>query len=194
MDAEKTNGAEVAQPASAGSLLQGTYKLVQSLPRLDDQLTLLLAHRRKVLRQSRELRDEFNNEFEKLMRGAEEPPVKILQQIARTASGQSPSTPTVTGSFQKMNELMQSLQRDEEQINGLLAQRRWNIQQLKEARELISNELDRLIRGNEDLPSKLLKDVREDAPVPERQPAVPAQGILAQGVLAVTRDSVPVEA
>jgi hypothetical protein len=55
------------------------------LQRLDAQLTSLLEQRRKIQDELSSVQSQINDEFDRVMRQAEETPARILSEIADTA-------------------------------------------------------------------------------------------------------------
>jgi len=84
MQGENT-GRESNSPAVG--LFQKAHGKMVMLQRLDAQLASLLEQRRKIQDELSSVQASINDEFDRVMRAAEETPARILSEIAEGAHG-----------------------------------------------------------------------------------------------------------
>src|SRR6476620_7864894 len=80
---------ETASNSPAVGLFQKAHGKMVMLQRLDAQLASLLEQRRKIQDELSSVQASINDEFDRVMRAAEETPARILSEIAEGASGNS---------------------------------------------------------------------------------------------------------
>ena len=83
----ETTARESNSPAVG--LFQKAHGKMVMLQRLDAQLASLLEQRRKIQDELSSVQASINDEFDRVMRAAEETPARILSEIAEGASGNS---------------------------------------------------------------------------------------------------------
>ena len=71
----------------AVGLFQKAHGKMVMLQRLDAQLASLLEQRRKIQDELSSVQAQINDEFDRVMRQAEETPARILSEIAEGSSG-----------------------------------------------------------------------------------------------------------
>ena len=86
-----TAGREGNSPAVG--LFQKAHGKMVMLQRLDAQLATLLEQRRKIQDELSAVQNQINDEFDRVMRQAEETPARILTEIADTARNGSGARP-----------------------------------------------------------------------------------------------------
>ena len=74
------------------AMFQKAHGRMVMLQRLDEQLTGLLDQRRKIQDELRQVQYQINDEFDRVMKQADEAPAKLLSQIADTAHANGEST------------------------------------------------------------------------------------------------------
>ena len=74
-----------ASNSPAVGLFQKAHGKMVMLQRLDAQLASLLEQRRKIQDELSSVQSQINDEFDRVMRQAEETPARILTEIADTA-------------------------------------------------------------------------------------------------------------
>ena len=80
-------GDTATQGASpAVGLFQKAHGKMVMLQRLDAQLSSLLEQRRKIQDELSSVQSQINDEFDRVMRQAEETPARILSEIAESAN------------------------------------------------------------------------------------------------------------
>ena len=77
----------------AVGLFQKAHGKMVMLQRLDSQLSSLLEQRRKIQDELSSVQLQINDEFDRVMRQAEETPARILSEIADTARNGSAPRP-----------------------------------------------------------------------------------------------------
>ena len=77
----------------AVGLFQKAHGKMVMLQRLDAQLSTLLEQRRKIQDELSSVQNQINDEFDRVMRQAEETPARILSEIADTARNGSAPRP-----------------------------------------------------------------------------------------------------
>src|SRR5687768_17517894 len=82
-----TAGREGNSPAVG--LFQKAHGKMVMLQRLDAQLSSLLEQRRKIQEELTSTQAQINDEFDRVMRQAEEAPARILSEIAESGRGAS---------------------------------------------------------------------------------------------------------
>lgn len=80
---------EGASPAVG--LFQKAHGKMVMLQRLDAQLASLLEQRRKIQDELSAVQSQINDEFDRVMRQAEETPARILTEIAETSRNGAPA-------------------------------------------------------------------------------------------------------
>ena len=80
---------ETASNSPAVGLFQKAHGKMVMLQRLDAQLASLLEQRRKIQDELSSVQAQINDEFDRVMRQAEETPARILSEIAENAHGGS---------------------------------------------------------------------------------------------------------
>ena len=75
----------------AVGLFQKAHGKMVMLQRLDSQLASLLEQRRKIQDELSSVQSQINDEFDRVMRQAEETPARILTEIAESARNGSPA-------------------------------------------------------------------------------------------------------
>ena len=78
---------ETASNSPAVGLFQKAHGKMVMLQRLDAQLASLLEQRRKIQDELSSVQASINDEFDRVMRQAEETPARILSEIAENAQG-----------------------------------------------------------------------------------------------------------
>lgn len=73
-----------ANSSAAVGLFQKAHGKMVMLQRLDAQLGSLLEQRRKIQDELSAVQSQINDEFDRVMRQAEETPARILSEIAET--------------------------------------------------------------------------------------------------------------
>ncbi len=68
------------------ALFQKAHQKLVTLQRLDEQLTSLLTQRRKLQDDLKEVQEQINEEFERVMQVADQTPARILADIAHPGS------------------------------------------------------------------------------------------------------------
>ena len=84
---EQTTAREANSPAVG--LFQKAHGKMVMLQRLDAQLASLLEQRRKIQDELSSVQSQINDEFDRVMRQAEETPARILSEIAESAHSNS---------------------------------------------------------------------------------------------------------
>jgi len=84
---------ETASNSPAVGLFQKAHGKMVMLQRLDAQLASLLEQRRKIQDELSSVQASINDEFDRVMRQAEETPARILSEIAENATGGSAPRP-----------------------------------------------------------------------------------------------------
>lgn len=87
----------VREPGGAATLFQKAHGKMVMLQRLDAQLAGLLEQRRKVQDELTGLQAQINEEFERIMRQADEAPARLLAEMAES-SGRTAALPQGSGS------------------------------------------------------------------------------------------------
>ena len=78
----------------AVGLFQKAHGKMVMLQRLDAQLSSLLEQRRKIQDELSSVQNQINDEFDRVMRQAEETPARILTEIAENSrNGAAPARP-----------------------------------------------------------------------------------------------------
>ena len=78
----------------AVGLFQKAHGKMVMLQRLDAQLASLLEQRRKIQDELSSVQNQINDEFDRVMRQAEETPARILTEIAESSrNGAAPARP-----------------------------------------------------------------------------------------------------
>ena len=83
MSAESTS----KESSPVVSLFQKAHGRMVMLQRVDEQLAGLLEQRRKIQDELRAVQCQINEEFNRVMRQADEAPAKLLSQIAEGSEG-----------------------------------------------------------------------------------------------------------
>ena len=81
------------ETSPAVSLFQKAHSRMTSLQRIDEQLTALLEQRRKIQDELSSVQNQINDEFDRVMRQAEETPARILTEIAESSRNGAPARP-----------------------------------------------------------------------------------------------------
>ena len=82
-----------ANNSPAVGLFQKAHGKMVMLQRLDAQLASLLEQRRKIQEELTSTQSQINDEFDRVMRQAEEAPARILSEIAESTRGGAPARP-----------------------------------------------------------------------------------------------------
>src|SRR5688572_12643683 len=83
-----------ASNSPAVGLFQKAHGKMVMLQRLDAQLASLLEQRRKIQDELSSVQNQINDEFDRVMRAAEETPARILTEIAENSrNGAAPARP-----------------------------------------------------------------------------------------------------
>lgn len=81
------NDTATTQSSPVIALFQKAHGRIVMLQRVDEQLGGLLEQRRKIQDELRYVQAQINDEFERVMKQADEAPAKLLSQIAEHARG-----------------------------------------------------------------------------------------------------------
>jgi predicted transcriptional regulator len=84
------NDSAVATPPSpTAALFQKAHAKLVTLQRIDEQLQSLLDQRKKLQDELREVQAQINEEFDRVIKDAQETPARLLAQIGDHASTKS---------------------------------------------------------------------------------------------------------
>jgi hypothetical protein len=95
------------QTSPTVALFQKAHQRMVMLQRLDEQLTGIVEQRRRLQDELRGIQFQINEEFDRMMKAAEEGPARILGQIAET--GRSNGRESLSGSRIEVSESSSSL-------------------------------------------------------------------------------------